>query len=359
MDLDLLTLQVRSNCDVSDAHHAGMFSVCGLALRLRDLFKWERGLRPWEEGNPAEVLEWIGAREERWEALAQADFGPLTVGGRQVDPFEAEAVNAALGSAGLWYGAGYARGLKPVFFLAEVEESTEMDDCRVVAVGRELARDLLTPPALSQGPLILLRRDAAARALWDQLAFVAPSARRAVDAALAACGIGDRSPAALRLNFGRLLRVQEELHLHHELGEIRETALGHELFREIVAAFPLTRVELVVRRLKDVLADTHPAGPLRRFCRTRSTAGVALFLAGCDRATQAMFPELADAANAVLGGAGWAAAERVLSHVRSAALAHAAAITEACAGGVAAARLEALVEDRFGAALGRLPQESE
>jgi hypothetical protein len=45
--------------------------------------------------------------------------------------------------------------------------------------------------------------------------------------------------------------------------------------------------------------------------------------------------------------------------VRSAALAHAAAITEACAGGVAAARLEALVEDRFGAALGRLPQESE
>jgi hypothetical protein len=72
-----------------------------------------------------------------------------------------------------------------------------------------------------------------------------------------------------------------------------------------------------------------------------------------------MFPELADAANAVLGGAGWEAAERALSRARSAALAHAAAITEACAGGVAAARLEALVEERFGAALGRLPQEPE
>jgi hypothetical protein len=314
-------------------------------------------LQPWEEGDSSELLDWIGAREERWEALAQADFEPITVGGGPFDPFEAEAVNAALGTAGLWYGAGYARGLKPVFFLAEVEQNTTVDGCRVVAVGRELARDLLTLPALSQGPLILLRRDAAARALWDQLAFVTPSARRAVDAALAACGIGDRRPGALRLNFDRLLRVQEELHLHHELGEIHETALGHELFREIVAAFPLSRVELVVRRVKDVLADTHPAGPLQRFCRTRSTAGVALFMAGCDRATQAMFPELADAANAVLDGADWAAAERALSRARSAALAHAAAITEAYA--AAPARLEALVEERFGAALGRLPQESE
>jgi hypothetical protein len=357
MDLDLLTRQVRRNCDISDARHAGMFSVCGLALRLRDLFKWERGLQPWEEGDSAALLDWIGAREEHWETLAQADFGPLTAGGRQVDPFDAEAVNAALLPTGHWYGAGYARGLKPVFFLAEVAENREVDGCRVVAVGRERARDLLPLPALSQGPLVLLRRDAAARALWDQLLFVAPSARKAVDALLEACGIGDRSPAALRRDFDRLLRVQEELHLHHELGEIRETALPHETFREIVAAFPLTRVELAVRRVKDVLADTHPAGPLPRFCRARSRAGVSLYMANCDRATRAMFPDLTDAANAVLDGAGWAAAEQAFSRARSAVLAHAAAIREACAAG-AAARLEALVEARFGPALGRLPQES-
>jgi hypothetical protein len=52
-DLDRLIRQVRRNCDISDARHAGMFFICGLTLRLRDLFKWEKGLSPWEEGDPA------------------------------------------------------------------------------------------------------------------------------------------------------------------------------------------------------------------------------------------------------------------------------------------------------------------
>lgn len=108
LNIDLLTRQVRRNCDVSDAQHAGMFSVCGLAPRLRDHFKWEHGLRPWEECDSSGLLDWIGAREERWEALAKADYEPLGLGGRPLDPFDAEAVNAALESEGLWYGAGYA-----------------------------------------------------------------------------------------------------------------------------------------------------------------------------------------------------------------------------------------------------------
>ncbi|MCK7515476.1 MAG: hypothetical protein MZV70_73500 [Desulfobacterales bacterium] len=69
-DLDRLIPQIQRNCDISDAHHGGIFSICGLALRLRDLFKWERGLAPWEEGDPAAVLEWIGVREAYWETLA-------------------------------------------------------------------------------------------------------------------------------------------------------------------------------------------------------------------------------------------------------------------------------------------------
>jgi len=357
MDLDLLTRQVRRNCDISDARYAGMFSICGLALRLRDLFKWERGLRPWEEGDPAEVLDWIGAREERWENLAQADFEPLAVDGVPVDPFEAERVNAELLPTGHWYGAGYARGLKPVFFVAAVEERREVEGCRVVALGRELARDLLTLPALSQGPLVLLRRDSAARALWDQIAYVTPSGRPALDAALDACGIADHRSAAVCRDFGRLLRVQEELHLHHELGEIHESTVRHGLWQEIVAAFPLTRVELVARRVKDALADTHPVGPLLRFCRERNTAGLALFMANCDRLARAIFPELAQVCDALLVRGDWTAVEPAVARGRRAAAALAKAIADAHAAGPS--RLEALIEDRFGGALGRLPQEPE
>ena len=357
LNLDLLLRQVRRNCDISDARYAGMFSICGLALRLRDLFKWERGLSPWEEGDPAEVLDWIGAREERWETLAQADFEPLAVDGGPVDPFEAERVNAALLPTGHWYGAGYARGLKPAFFVAAVEERREVEGCRVVALGRELARDLLTLPALSQGPLVLLRRDAAARALWDQIAYVAPSARQALDAALDACGIADHRPASVRRGFGRLLRVQEELHLHHELGEILESTVRRGLWQEVVAAFPLTRVELVARRVKDGLADTHPVGPLRRFCRDRNTAGLALFMASCDRLARTILPELAQGCDALLVSGDWTAVEQAVTRGRRAACAHAKAIADAHAAGPS--RLEALIEERFGGALGRLPQEPE
>jgi hypothetical protein len=59
LEFDSIIHQVLQNCDISDARHAGLYSVCGLALRLRDLYKWEKGLNPWEEKDSSEVLEWI------------------------------------------------------------------------------------------------------------------------------------------------------------------------------------------------------------------------------------------------------------------------------------------------------------
>jgi hypothetical protein len=46
-ELKSFTRQVLRNCDISDADHAGFYSICGLALRLRDLYKWENQLPPW------------------------------------------------------------------------------------------------------------------------------------------------------------------------------------------------------------------------------------------------------------------------------------------------------------------------
>jgi hypothetical protein len=40
--LDSIVRQVKRNCRISDFHHAGLYSVCGLALCLRDLYTWER-----------------------------------------------------------------------------------------------------------------------------------------------------------------------------------------------------------------------------------------------------------------------------------------------------------------------------
>jgi len=354
-DLDDLIRHVRRNCDISDARHGGVFSVCGLALRLRDLYKWEKGLAPWEEGDPGEVLDWIGAREEHWETLAGAEFALVPVGGKRLDPFDTEGVNSLLSPHGFYYGAGYARGLKPTFFLATVEARREVEGCPVYVLGSELARDLLTLPALSQGHTILLRRESAYRFLWDQIAYVAPSARRLLHAAMDACGLSDHRPAALRRDLRRLVMVQESIHLHHELGEIRETDFRRDLWQEIIAAFPLTRVELLARHVKDQLADTNTFGPLRHICRTRDTAGLALYVALSDGVAKALFPELAAGLEELLRNGNWAAVAQAVDAGHAAAQQHAAAIIGIYGDGKRRNRLagvEARIESQLGSYLG-------
>ncbi len=314
-----LVQQIQRNCDVSDAQHSGIFSICGLALRLRDLFKWERGLAPWEEGDPAAVLEWIGAREAYWETLAGFEPAELAIDGSPLDPFDTAAVNAVLAPRRLYYGAGYARGLKPTFFLAAIEDEQVIEGCRVYRLGQELCRDLLTLPALSQNGTILLRRQSARSLLWDQIAYAPPSARQPLDAALRACGIAGRRPAELLRKWDDLLRVQEEIHLHHELGEVQEKGFPSECWREIIAAFPLSRLELLARHVKDLLADTHPSGPLHHLLRTRHAGGLNLYLAGADRLTRNLFPELAPAAEEFRRSGDWSVWEGAVAAGRAAA----------------------------------------
>lgn len=353
-DLDELIRHVRRNCDISDARHGGVFSVCGLALRLRDLFKWERGLAPWEEGDPAEVLDWIGVREEYWETLADSDYAALCMNGRSWEPFDTAGANSVLSTLGLYYGAGYARGLKPTFFLAAVEGRREIEGCSIYILGHEMARDLLTLPALSQGRTILLRRESAHRLLWDQISYVAPSARRALHAAMHACNITDYRPSALQRDLHKLLEVQEAIHLQHELGEIHETEFRRELWQEIIAAFPLTRVELLTRHVKDLLADTNALGPLRWILRTRSVAGLALYVAFADRVTKALFPEMTACLEDVLRKDDWAAVSQSVDAGHGAAKRYADAIAEIFCDGKRRndlAGVEARIERHLGAYL--------
>jgi hypothetical protein len=318
-DLDRLIRHVRRNCDISDARHAGMFSICGLALRLRDLFKWEKGLAPWEEGDPAEVLEWIGAREALWETLAGSDFENLPLTGIRFDPFDTAGLNRVLEPQGLYYGAGYARGLKPTFFLAVIDSRRQIGRGTIYGLGCELARDLLTLPAMSQGSAILMRDEAARLFLWDQIAYASPSGRRALAAALDACGLSDHRPGTLKHHLGRLLEVQRTIHLHHELGELQDPTFDRGLWQEIVAAFPGTRVEFLVRHVKDILADTSPSGTLPHICRMRDTAALAFYMVLADSMSKALWPCLFDSLDDFLRTGAWVPVENAVTAARAAA----------------------------------------
>ena len=160
---------VQRNCDIVDARHGSDYGMCTYLMKMRELFRWQRGLPLGAPLAKDEIGDWLTAREAHLEALEQADFNALAVGGRSIDPFDAEAVNAVLADDGLVYSAGLADGARPHFFLAELEQEQRAEDGFLLRVsGRELARCLNAPPAMTRGSTIFLRRESLRRYLWEK-----------------------------------------------------------------------------------------------------------------------------------------------------------------------------------------------
>lgn len=291
-NLDTITQQVLQNCEISDSRHAGLYSVCGLALRLRDLYKWEQDLDPWVERESSEVLEWIGSKEQKWDEIAEKDYTDISILGRNYDPFDTKTINTLLEPHGLFYGAGYAHSLKPTFFLATIEDKSKVGGYPVYTLGRELARDLLTIPALSQDSFILLRKESAKLFLWDQLLYIKKSGRQALSFALENSGLKEQHPKALQRNLATIFAAQRETYIYHEIGEIKDEVFDRNIWREFIAAYPHTAVELLARAVKDLLADTNEYGTLRYFIKKRKTASLAFYVAFFDGLAKALFPEL-------------------------------------------------------------------
>jgi hypothetical protein len=312
-DIDAIIEEVLQNCTISDSHHAGLYSVCGLALRLRDLFKWEQGLDPWVEADSAELLEWIGDKEEKWDKLAEENYDEITILSNKYDPFDVGGINAVLEPRGFYYGAGYVHSLKPTFILANLEDKKEIDGHTVYILGRELARDLFTVPALSQDNCILIRKESGKLFLWDRIQFMKKSGRSALRFALKDYGLNEQDPKALQHNLGRIFGAEMETYVHHELGEIQDTIFDRNIWREMIAAFPHTPIELLARTVKDLLADTNEYGTLRYVIREHKTASLAFYVAFLDGLRKELFPELIEAFRTFTQERNWQVIERAVS----------------------------------------------
>ena len=117
MDIALLK-DIKFNCDVSDARFWGSFSICGLLMRYRDLYRSEQRREPWAAVSSEEIGPWIQQKESRWPELEGQPFRDLVLQGRRFGPFDSGPVNQVLRTEGIVYGAGYGMYLKPTFFLA-------------------------------------------------------------------------------------------------------------------------------------------------------------------------------------------------------------------------------------------------
>ena len=307
MEIDRIAGQVRHNCDVSDARNAGLYSICGLALRLRDLYKWEMGLPPWEEKDSPEILEWIGGREQRWEKMADDEFSPLSVQGRKFEPFDTAAINKLLEPIGYYYGAGYAHGLKPTFFLARLEKKERVDGVPVFVLGKELARDLLTIPALSQDHCVVVRQDSARLHLWDKMFYLKKSARPALEFALKSCGVQATGDDGMQQKLETVCDAHRDNFIYHEIGEIRDTVFEPTEWREMIALYSHSPVELLLRSIKDLLADTNEHGTLQHVIAGKNAAAFGLYAAFSDGLAKEVFSELAPAFQEFVASGDWQA----------------------------------------------------
>jgi hypothetical protein len=111
--------------------------------------------------------------------------------------------------------------------------------------------------------------------------------------------------------------------LHHELGEIQEGAFDRGLWHEIISQFPHTGIELMVRHLRDLLADTRPSGTLQHICRNRNRAGLGLFMLFLNDFAKILAPQIAAGLDGIAGGTDWDALERTVNAVYTASRQHA------------------------------------
>ncbi|MGD8563056.1 MAG: hypothetical protein PVG03_10985 [Desulfarculaceae bacterium] len=289
-----LAKQVRRNCLRSDALVAGHFSICGLLLRLRNQYKWEQGLEPWCEEEPARVLDWVSQREDRWQDCQGQELEDICLPAGVFDPFDTENINLVLEPLGLVYGAGWAGGQTPAFFLGKLMSKNQANGLTIYDIGEELSPDILLMPGLRQENSIFLRRAPFSYLLWDKLSDPRQSVARFVHFGIR--GYGQKPEFLLKKpGWGRLAPVFEgELQavLWHELGEAGQGPLARDLLAKALAEHPGTELEHLVRGVKDLLADTGDQGRLQHIIEKRAMGPLGFYPAWLAGFPRRLFPEI-------------------------------------------------------------------
>ncbi|HFQ13771.1 MAG TPA: hypothetical protein ENK40_03130 [Gammaproteobacteria bacterium] len=287
-ELGKLRETVQHNCHISDARHAGNYTLCIYLLKMREFCRWENR-QPFSSAlDREEVGNWLKQREALWNEVEDQEFRPLPLDGRQLDPFDSETVNRHLRAQELVYSGGLGRGAQPHFFLARLLRRIDHGDYTVLVAGQEYARDLAAPPAMSQGQTIYVRRESLRRMLWEKIEeWRWNRPRNAMARTLAEY---DFSPANAEAALEQLTDAELESVLDHEIGEIRARAHLGQDWEELLASLPPCKAEIMLRAVRDHLADALTTLPA--LLERRQTASVHFYFANLNSMRKYLYPAL-------------------------------------------------------------------
>lgn len=282
---------VQRNCDIADARHGADYGMCTYLLKMRELYRWEHGLPLGAPLGKDAVGDWLTEREAHLEGLEEADFAEMVIDGAAVDPFDAETVNRALAGQGLVYSAGLVYGARPQFFLAELEDEQRADNGFLLRVsGRELARCLNAPPAMTRGSTIFLRRESLRRYLWERFeSWLWSRPQNAMSKVVEFYPFETALDHALDAMTSAEMAVIEA----HERGEYRAGQWLGDAWDKMLLDLSLTPAELMARAVRDHLADCTHTLPL--LLESGREASLHFYIANLGAMRRQLFPSLVDA----------------------------------------------------------------
>jgi hypothetical protein len=280
-----LVQTVQNNCHISDARHAGDFTLCIFLLKMREFYRWEYEIPLTHELPMHAVGEWLQERERMWDTLESRTFEPLALERGSFDPFDADRINRELIPQGYIYSGGYGRFHKPHFFLGRLLRREQRQGHTIYVAACEYARDLEAPPAMLQDQTIFIRQESVRRFLWEKI-----EERRwnknnlALDRALAGYGFAADAEAALE----RMTANEIEVMILHELGEARAGEMLGEPWHALLSSLP-RKTEIMARAVRDLLADC--LSTLPALLEHRQHAALHFYFANFSGMRRHLFPE--------------------------------------------------------------------
>ena len=247
-----LVKAAQFNCDLSDAHYAGNYTMCIYLLKMREYYRWRFEYELGERLPMDAVGEWVQKTEGLWDEIEEQEYRPIPVAGELCGPFDDLEVNARLEGTELVFSSGIGRFGKPIFFLAEKLESRQFQDFSVTIAGKEFARELAAPPAMVKDRQIYVRRQSLSRLLFELLEEWRWHRRTgAMGRVVEHYGLENHDEHAFKL----LIDDQLDQVLLHEVGECRAGELLGENWDPMLKKSLGHPVENIARASRDCLAD--------------------------------------------------------------------------------------------------------
>ena len=242
---------VQSNCHISDARHAGNYTLCIYLLKMREYYRWEKTYDYKHALSADDIGDWLTQRENLWDALEHQDYARIEVNDNHYDPFDSQSINKKLLPHGLVYSSGIGHKDKPHFFLAQLEREENHNDYQIYVSGKEYARDLTSPPAMSQGKTIFIRRESFKRMIWEQIEAWRWNKPENAMAHAMRCYDFDNE---LESSLDTMTNNELESAILHEIGEIKAGEQLHG-WSEMMQDVSFTQAEIMARAVRDHLAD--------------------------------------------------------------------------------------------------------